>query len=151
MDDGINSFDNTKIAGRISSSLYDLYNCQFTASTYLSPFLFYEEQGQRRKEKSEGATSPLSPLGLAEAPLRRRPRGRLSLPPPPPVRGAFTGDQNPNPALRQRSLIARWLAIVRECIVGSIRNVFCICLGKWQALKPSPSVGIWQILSYISQ
>ena len=30
----------------------------FTASSFLSPFLFYEEQGQRRKEKSDGGDEP---------------------------------------------------------------------------------------------
>ena len=30
----------------------------FTTSSFLSPFLFYEEQGQRRKEKSEGGDEP---------------------------------------------------------------------------------------------
>ena len=49
----------------------------------------------------EGGASPLSPLGLAEAPLRRRPRGRLSLPPPPPVRGKSRENQ----ALPSRALL----------------------------------------------
>ena len=57
MDDEINSFDNTKIAGRISSSLYDLHNCQFTASTFCRPFFFGKERAtaERKTGKGEGA------------------------------------------------------------------------------------------------
>ena len=43
----------------------------FAASSILSPFLFYEEQGQRRKEKSDGGEKTLRSLGLAEAELRQ--------------------------------------------------------------------------------
>ena len=54
VDDEINSFDNTKIAGRISSSLYDLNNCQFTASSFLSPFLFWKRKGNGGKKNRQG-------------------------------------------------------------------------------------------------
>ena len=50
-----------------------------------SHFFFSMKRKPALKEKSEGGASPLYPLGRTGAELRQRPRGRLSLPPPPPL------------------------------------------------------------------
>ena len=73
-------------------------NLFIPSSTGSLHFFFSMKRKPALKEKSEGGPRPLYPLGLAGAPPRRRPCGRLSLPPPPPNRGAFTRNQNPNPA-----------------------------------------------------
>ena len=56
-------------------------------------FFFSMKRKPALKEKSEGGSSPLYPLGRTGAELRQRPRGRISLPPPPPVRGMSREDQ----------------------------------------------------------
>ena len=46
------------VADLVISSTLVPQRCLFPASSFLSPFLFYEEQGQRRKEKSDGGDEP---------------------------------------------------------------------------------------------
>ena len=56
----------------------------FTASSFCRPFSSMKSKGNGGKRSRMGATSPLYPLGRAGTPSRRLPRGRISLPPPPP-------------------------------------------------------------------
>ena len=62
-------------------------NLFIPSSTGSLHFFFSMKRKPALKEKSEGGASPHSPLGRAGTPSRRPPRGRFSLPPPPPVRG----------------------------------------------------------------
>ena len=89
-----------------------------------------EVQGQRRKEKSEGATSPLSPLGLAEAPLRRRPRGRLSLPPSTP-RSRYVPGGSSSPIPRS----ARILKVLVVNICFPHHRGFVIGERQWRPVR----------------
>ena len=57
-----------------------------------------------------GATSPLYPLGRTGAELRQRPRGRISLPPPPPKSRNVPGESN--------SPIPRFVRILKGSVVN---------------------------------
>ena len=82
---------------------------------FCRPFSSMKSKGNGGKRSRMGATSPLYPLGRAGTPSRRPPRGRISLPPPPPKSRNVPGGSN--------SPIPRFVRILK----GSVVN---ICLPR---------------------
>ena len=107
MDDGTNSFDNTKIAGRISSSLYDLHNCQFTASTFCRPFFFGKERATAERKTGKGEGGFDREQTEQKRIKKNKPERRISL-----LFSPFACSPSPSPANRSLShKIARKLPV----------------------------------------
>ena len=110
MDDVINNYGNTKIAVLVVSSNLVPQKSLFTASSFCRPFSSMKSKGNGGKRSRMGATSPLYPLGRAGTPSRRPPRGRISLPPPPPKSRNVPGGSN--------SPIPRFVRILKGLVVS---------------------------------
>ena len=121
-------FCETRVDNITQSAFFVLQKLFVPSSTGFCTFSLLEEKNCTKRETGKGARKPFVPsdepeqssdnvLGNSFLPPSRSPQVAVS-----PGRIKLS-----HPALRQRSLIARWLAIVRECMAGSIRNAFCPC------------------------